>query len=265
VKNKNLSAKENRGFTTKAENNLFVSKSDIELITLLKSNNPKARTSAAVILGQRKSEKSISALCEQLKIEKALYSKIAISEALGKIGKPAINTLINYLGVIGNNQHKTLPKNIFNKWSYPLPRDIAARTICKIGNSILVDLNNILESGAKKQIYEVIDAIGFISFYSENKLSFEVLKKSLQQYGNDEVIKWKITRALSAFKNKKSETILLGILTTNKKPSLKWEAIRSLGLICNKIPETLLIARNDTNNNIKKMALLAIDKITIPH
>ncbi len=98
MKNENQIAKEKRGFTTEVENNLFISKSDIELIPLLKSNNPKERTSSATILGQRKSEKAIFALCEQLKNEKALYSKIAISEALGKIGKPAINELVKYFG-----------------------------------------------------------------------------------------------------------------------------------------------------------------------
>ncbi len=261
MKNENQIAKEKRGFTTEVENNLFISKSDIELIPLLKSNNPKERTSSATILGQRKSEKAIFALCEQLKNEKALYSKIAISEALGKIGKPAINKLVKYLGKIGNNQHKTLPKKIFNKWSYPLPRDIIARTICKIGDSILVDLNNILVNGNKKQIYEAIDAIGFISFYSGNKISFEILEKSLQKYSDDEIIKWKITRALSAFPSKKSEMILLNILKTSKKPELEWEAVRSLGLICKEVPEELFIAKNDQNDNVKKMVFLAIKKI----
>jgi len=140
MKNKNQTAKEKRGFTTEVNNDLFINKSDIELIPLLKSNDPRERTSSATILGQRKSEKAIFALCEQLKNEKALYSKIAISETLGKIGKPTIKRLVKYLGKIGNNQHKTLPGKIFNKWSYSLPRDIIARTICKIGDSILVDL-----------------------------------------------------------------------------------------------------------------------------
>lgn len=267
MKNKAQTAKERRGFTTEAENNLFVNKSDIELISLLKSDNPKERTSSAAILGQRKSIKAIVALCEQLKNEKALYSKIAISEALGEIGKPAINELLKYLGEIGNNQHKTLPGKIFNKWSYPLPRDIIARTICKIGDDILVDLSNILMNGNKKQIYEAIDAVGFISFYSENKTSFETLSKTLQKYHYNEVIRWKITRALSAFPCKKSEMILLNILkidTVNgisEKPEIKWEAIRSLGLICKGVPGELLTARSDQNDNVRKTAKLAIEKI----
>jgi hypothetical protein len=261
MKTKNQTAKEKRGFTTEVENNLLISKSDIELILLLESNNPKVRTSSATILGQRKSKKAIFALCEQLKNEKALYSKIAVSEALGKIGKPAIKELVKYLGEIGNNQHKTLPKKIFNKWSYPLPRDIIARTICKIGNCVLVDLNYVLVNGNKKQIYEAIDAIGYISFYSENKISFEVLEKSIKKYGDDEIIKWKITRALSAFPCRKSELVLLDILKTSKEAELKWEAVRSLGLICNEVPEELIIAKNNKNENVKKMAFLAIDKI----
>ncbi len=261
MKNNNQEAKEKRGFTTEVENNLFISKSNVELILLLKSKYPKERTSSAIVLGQRKSEKAIVALCEQLKEENALYSKIAISEALGKIGKPTINELIKNLGIIGNNQHKTLPKMIFNKWSYPLPRDIVARTICKIGDSILVDLNNIFVDGNKKQIYEAIDAIGFISFYSENKISFEMLEKSLQKYCDDEIIKWKITRALSAFPSKKSELILLNILKTSKMPELEWEAIRSLGSICMEVPEEIMIAKSDKNAKVKKMAFLAIEKI----
>ena len=56
--------KKKRGFTTEAEDNLFANKSDVELIFLLKSDNLKKRTSSAIILGQKKSEKAISALCE---------------------------------------------------------------------------------------------------------------------------------------------------------------------------------------------------------
>lgn len=234
MKIKNQIAKEKRGFTTKAENNFFENKSDIALISFLKSNNPKERTSSATILGQRKSKKIIFALCEQLKNEKALYSKIAISEALGEIGKPAINELIQLLGKIGNNQHKTLPTKKFDKKSYPLPRDIVARTICKIGENILPDLNKVLMNGSKKQISEVIDVIGFISFYSENKNSFTILKKMFKKYQNDEIISWKIIRALSAFPNMETETILLNILQTTKKPELIFEIERSLSLIHNK-------------------------------
>ena len=231
MKTKSQTAKEKRGFTTRVENDLFASSSDSELISLLRSNDSKERTSSAIVLGQRRSKKAIIPLCKQLKNEKALYSRIAISEALGKIGKPAMKELIKHLGEIGNNQHKTLPKKIFGKSSYPLPRDIIARTICKIGESALVDLNKILVNGNKKQIPEAIDAIGFISFYCDNKSSFEILKRSLQKYERDEIIQWKIIRALSAFPNKKSETILLDILKTAKKPELRWEASRSLKLI----------------------------------
>ncbi|MBT3261060.1 HEAT repeat domain-containing protein [bacterium] len=228
MKTKNQTAKEKRGFTTDAENKLFENKSEIELISLLKSDNAKDRTSSAIILGQKKSKKAIPALCNQLKNEKSLYAKIAISEALGKIGKPAIHELIPLLGEIGNNQHKILPKKKFDKRNYPLPRDIIARTICKIGEGVLLDLNNILINGTKKQISEVIDAIGHISFYSGNKTSSKILKKTLKKYQDDDVISWKIIRALSAFPDKETETILLNILKTNKKPALKWETTRSL-------------------------------------
>lgn len=260
MRNKNL-AKEKRGFTTESENRLFAHRLDDELILLLKSDNPKERTSAAVILGKRKSEKAITALCEQLKNERALYSKIAIAEALGKTGKPAIYELIKCLGEIGTNQHKNLPDQLFNKWSYPLPRDIVARTICKMGDGVLEELYKVLAHEDKRQISEAIDVIGFISFYSKNKVSLEVLITALEEYGNDEIIKWKIIRALSAFPGVRSEKILLDILTTEKRPELRWEAVRSLGLICENVPQELSQARNDSNENVRKMAGLAIEKI----
>lgn len=143
-------------------------------------------------------------------------------------------------------------------WSYPLPRDIIARTICKIGESALEALNSIVVNGDNQQISEATDAIGFISFYCNNKTSFETLEKTFQNC-SDEVIQWKIIRALSAFEN--SKHLLLNILKTSNKSELKWEAIRSLGLICKEVPQELLSAKNDKNKEVKKMAFLAIDKI----
>ena len=57
MKTKNQLSKEKRGFTIKEENTLFENKSEIELVSLLKSSNPKDRTSSATILGKRKSKK----------------------------------------------------------------------------------------------------------------------------------------------------------------------------------------------------------------
>ncbi len=232
MKNKNQTAKEKRGFTTKEENDHFVSKSDIELISLLNANNPKDRNSSATILGQRKSEKAVSALCNQLKNEMSLYSKIAIQNALANIGEPAMPKLIKLVGKIGNNQHKELPKKRFEKSNYPCARDIAIRTICKIGLPALRYLQESFETQQDNVKSEIIDGIGHISFYSRDTTSFKQLINNFN--GNSALIKWKIIRALSAFPTKKSEIFLIDILTTAKEPELKWEAERSLSLIHNK-------------------------------
>ncbi|MGL1893056.1 MAG: HEAT repeat domain-containing protein [Spirochaetaceae bacterium] len=252
-------AKEKRGFTTEVENNLFKNKNNIELLSLLKSTKPKERTSSATILGKRKFEESIIPLCQQLKNEKALYSKIAIQNALSNIGEAAMPELIKLIGNIGENQHKELPKTIFGKWNYPCARDIAIRTICKIGSPALSYLQKAFEN--EKIRLEVIDSIGHISFYSKDRTSFNLLINSLYN-NNDPLIKWKLIRALSAFPGSKTEQILLNILGNSQEPEFRWESIRSLGLICKNIPEELLIANNDEDENVRNMVSLTIIKIS---
>lgn len=95
------------------------------LIEMLNTDNPQERTIAATILGNRRDEKGILPLCASLKKEKALYSRIAMSEALGKMGDAAVPPLIQLFGQIGNNQEVELPKKYFNKKSFPLARDMA--------------------------------------------------------------------------------------------------------------------------------------------
>ncbi len=88
--NNKKTAREKRGQTTKTDDNKFLDKTEDELIGLLNSENPKIRTSAAKILGKRKSEKAIPFLCKRIKIEQALYSRIAISEAFVSPSGPII-------------------------------------------------------------------------------------------------------------------------------------------------------------------------------
>ena len=91
--NKRLNRKK-RGQTTEKDDGLFNKLSEIKLIKLLLDKDPQKRTSAAKLLGKRRSIYAIVPLCSQLKQEKALYSKIAISEALGEIGKNICKTRI---------------------------------------------------------------------------------------------------------------------------------------------------------------------------
>ena len=188
-----------RGFITDDYKNQFKNYPIDKLETLLKSENPLERTASATLLGELKSNTSISNLCKSLQKEKKLYTKIAITEALANIGVESIPYLVELLGKIGDNQHREPEKKPFNKKSYPLPRDIIARTITKIGKYALAYLENVLKNGEISQISEAIDAIGFITFYSKDMRSLQTLKECLQKNHTNILIKWKIIRAFQSF------------------------------------------------------------------
>ena len=201
---------------------------EASLEKMLGSSTPQERTSAARVLGRRKHTASIQALSIALENEKSLYSKIAISEALGSMGIKAVPYLIGMLGKIGRNQYKQMPNELFKKTNYPLPRDIAARTIIKIGPPALPALEEILIRGELWQIYEAIDSIGYISFYSHEQRSLKHLFKCLKQHDDDELLTWKIIRALEAFPLPKSKKFLQTFLVSSKNKMLTLEAARSL-------------------------------------
>ncbi len=259
MEKKNLIVGKNRrGFTTKEEDENFFVLSNNDLIDNLQSTIPKIRTSAAKILGKRKCSLAINPLCKQLTKEDKLYTKIAICQALENIGETAVPILIGYLGKVGHNQYKQLPPKFFDKWNYPCPRDIVARTIAKIGEPALPYLIKILATKNLEQTSEAIDAIGKISFYSKNFKAQSALKKCLQKYLNNELIVWKIIRALEAFPVDDSIQILEKYLKNGEQKMLRLEAIRSLAQIggekSRKILSEFLITETDkeTRKNLTK-------------
>jgi hypothetical protein len=167
-------------------------------IILLKSPTATERTFAARILAQSKGNFA-APLIKALRKEKKLYTKIEICNALIAKSPDSIKPLIAELGKIGNNQHKTIPAKKFNKDSYPLPRDIAARTLCRIGTPALPELQYALNSENLSQLSEAIDAIGHICFHSHLPSFFKPLKSCLIRNSDNDLIKWKIMRAMNAF------------------------------------------------------------------
>jgi hypothetical protein len=206
---------------------LFIDKSESDLIKLLPSDSANERTAAAVLLGNRKCVNAVEALCRQLNREKALYSKIAISEALGKIGEPAVSAIISLLGKIGTNRHISVPDGEFKKKSYPLPRDIAARTITKIGLPALKYLEAVIMAGSREVIAEALDAYGWIVFYNGG-VSEKFIIEAYHKYADDELICWKIIRAMQAFNVPEITGILQDVVNTSTVPACKIEAQRSL-------------------------------------
>jgi HEAT repeat protein len=212
---------------------------------MLKDNNAQKRTIAAKLLGDKNDSKVIKSLTKQFAVEKALYTRIAISESLVKYKENSVPFLIDLLGKIGNNQEKELPKKYFNKKSFPLPRDLAGRTLAKIGKIATPYLTEVLGNEktyngfVKKQ---AIDAIGAIANKYNDHRGLNSLISLSEKHANNKIIQWKIVRALSGFKNNK-DALKLAIDILDKYYSVKrnnhsentveiqWEAIRSIGQI----------------------------------
>jgi len=111
--------------------------------------------------------------------------------------------LIAILGKVGTNQHKKVPKKEFKKSNYPLPRDIASRTLVRFGKDALSELIKVLENKNEKQLSEAIDAIGFICFYDFQPKIYAELKDCYSKSSKNDLIKWKIIRSMSAFSESK--------------------------------------------------------------
>ena len=220
-----------RGFVTDEELSHYIDISDDELIHLLKSSNAHDRTAGAKITKIRKDEKHLPLLCGLLKNEKKLYTKIALSESIEEYGVSALQYLIPLLGVIGNNQHRQPDLIDLNKKSFPLPRDIAARVIIRIGEPALPYLEEVLAEGTYTQKLEAIDAIGHIVYNCKQFRSEKYLHDLLREEGNDELLKWKIIRAFQSFHSEEIVDFLKNIIDRNDILVLTSEAERSLNRI----------------------------------
>ena len=198
-------------------------------VNLLHSNIPSERSLGARLLANEDSPEAIDLLVDALKKEKKLYSKIEICDALVKQGKPAVKPLISVLGKIGNNQHTEVPQIPFNKKSYPLPRDIVARTVSRMGKIALPDLLDGLDSTDISQLSEIVDAIGYIGFYNYDVEIYEKLIQCYTENQNDDLIRWKVIRAMSGLPE--SKNFLAERSETEKNYGIKLEIERSLKLI----------------------------------
>ena len=226
------------------------------LIKMLDESNPQKRTIAATILGNKRDSKSIRNLCASLKKENALYPRIAMSEALGKMGEASVPPLIKLLGQIGKNQEVELPKKYFNKKSFPLARDMAARTIIKIGKPATPYLIKVMEEQDDFIMQQAIDAIGGIAAKTDDKSALSVMIDGLEGHSDNKISLWKIIRALSGFKyTEEALTPLISILKSNYDAAIIWESARTLGQINISRPDVIdalqELEKND-NPEIKK-------------
>ena len=220
-----------RGYLTNEEEQSFGDISYHELLIWLSDPLPIKRTLAARRLGIILNTDSIEPLCVTLEKEKTLYCKLEICNTLILFGKNAVPHLVRRLGKVDNNQYKAPPKKKFGKKNYPLPHDIFARTLMKIGTDALPELCSVLQSDDTIKISETIDAVGYICFY-DTQDHYDVgilLQACYQKYITNDLIKWKLIRAISAFPK------LLPFLEQQyiqlNQNELKQEAERSIAII----------------------------------
>jgi HEAT repeat protein len=260
--------REKRGQITPEDLKPYSNFPDTYLIELLDDDFPKKRTISAARLGRRQIISAVIPLASALKYEKALYSRIAISKALSEIGEPSIDPLIDLLGEIGNNQETELPQKYFNKKSYPLVRDMAARTLVKIGKPATLPLIRILKDEDSFKVQQAIDAVGGIAAKTSDERGLKSLISILQSYweGHDKVTSWKIVRALGGFRNCEDATgPLLMVIEYAREAEddfpIVWESVRSLGQIGvenSQIMNLLLELSHHQNSEISKASKIAM-------
>jgi len=256
--------RQKRGQVSKEEIETFSESSVEELLKLLNSNEPKERTIAAIIIGKSKCVDLILPLCSALQKEKSLYPRIAISEALGKMGETVVASLISLLGQIGNNQERELPTKYFNKKSYPLARDIVARTLIKIGKAAIPGLIIKIEISDGFETQQAIDVLGGITNKTNDKRALPIMIGLLDKYSNNRVTVWKIVRALSGFKFVEAVAPLIKAYENSLEPSIRWEAIRSIGQIGIATPgavEVLQKSLEDGNVEVRESTKVAIEQM----
>jgi hypothetical protein len=202
-----------RGFVPAHESSGRDAVPDSELDKMLSSPDPCGRTLAVRISGERGLSGYAEKLCGMLAVEKALYTKIELQNTIAGFGEHSIPFLVKLLGSIGSNQHRFPDSADTGKKSYPLCRDIAARTLCMIGPSALPALEEILESGTLAQKLEALDAIGHISFNHGQTRSETVVVRLLRTAENDRLMIWKIVRALQGFRTESAEKMLKEMLS----------------------------------------------------
>lgn len=221
-----------RGFFELGAESNFINLTCAEKVALLKSGIAQDRTLGARLLACN-GVAAVNDLVQALVVEKKLYPKIEICNTLVTLGEVAVKPLIAKLGRIGGNQHRDLPSKSFEKKSYPLPRDIAARTLAHIGVVALPDLLDVLDEDDLLKLSEAIDAIGFICFYSHQPEIYSKLIACYKHNSGSDLIRWKLVRAMSGFPE--SIEFLIEQRTICDNSMIKQEIDRSIRLINKRI------------------------------
>jgi hypothetical protein len=223
-----------RGFAADDDINKASSLSYTQLCEAMDSPSAVLRTVTVKLLAKHKDsgEEMLPLFVERLGKEQALYTRLALCEALACGGIAAALLLVPCCGKIGSNQYKSLPPRPSKKTSFPLPRDIAARTLGTMGTEIAPVLRQALLNGGDS-ISELVDAFGYLASKNPELDTVEnaaVIESVLAKYHGCELIMWKCIVALSAFPKGRNEEMLQQLEASGRPELIKAEARRSLSL-----------------------------------
>lgn len=230
-----------RGFVEDSELESYRRLPEAELLSLMDSGEAWQRTIAFRILFFSSfftREEEIRLLLEKLISEKALYTKIEICKILEKGNATTAAIMYEYLDKIGTNQHLVIPeiKGVSKKKSYPLPRDIIARSFGRMDTSVfsiwLSRLN--MATDNERIISQALDGLGYMAFYNPEvaiSRNFKALSKTYDTYRKSDLIVWKLAMCCAAFPLSESKELLYLIQKESVHPTIQAEAERSMRLI----------------------------------
>ena len=220
-----------RGFIMDTEVELFCSYSKEKLFELLNDKQAANRTAALHVLKQILSINELDEIIlKMLTMEKALYTKLEICNVLVTGNELTIKKMIPYVGKIGGNQYHDIAQKVSMKKSYPLPRDIIARTMAKMNPQYFESILEILDHGDDLIVAEIIDAVGWQVFYHQElavEKYYQVIINLIKKYQDNEFMLWKIIICLSSFNQ--AENLLRYWKSNNL--IMKQEIQRSIDLI----------------------------------
>ncbi|MDK7991064.1 hypothetical protein ACHEVJ_04110 [Enterococcus raffinosus] len=164
-------------------------------------------------------------LLHSLMTETALYTRLAMTEKLEGGDSSTALKMIGFLGKIGKNQHR-IPIAPSKKKSFPLLRDLMARSLGRMNPELFPVLLASAEELPPLKLSELIDAIGYMAFYHPALATAQNYQRLLQiknSYDHDPLIQWKCLICFSAFPQSKD---LLA-----QEDQFSMEAQRSLSLL----------------------------------
>jgi len=227
----------NRGYADDTDLQQLAFADDDALLGLLHSGTPVQRTAAATLLATRpvgKTAAFFTVALAALQTEPCLYTRLALCSALQQGGPAAAQQMVPFLGKIGNNQYQAPPARASQKKSYPLPRDIIARSLARMGTDALPALLAALRQGTAVQVSEALAAVGFLLFYQPGPAPTAALPAvlgTLRRYPGNDLVLWKCAGCLCAFGDTQSTTLLQTLAAQAASPAVRAQAARSLRLL----------------------------------